>query len=61
MFVCFSGTQTYSVEAVQGGVAKMPCDLEAPDGDKLTIVIWFKYINNRKMPIYSYVSNNNQK
>ncbi|XP_044264137.1 hemicentin-2-like isoform X3 [Tribolium madens] len=56
-FVEEPASATYSVEAVQGGMAKLPCDIiPAMPGDKMHIVIWFKEGENRKTPIYSFDS-----
>ncbi|KYB26260.1 hypothetical protein TcasGA2_TC033687 [Tribolium castaneum] len=56
-FVEEPASATYSVEAVQGGMAKLPCDIiPSMPGDKMHIVIWFKEGENRKTPIYSFDS-----
>jgi len=64
---CFVGTfakrrdepagKTYSIEAVQGGAAKLPCDINPSlYSDKMHIVIWYKEIAGRKTAIYSFDS-----
>ncbi|KAJ8976204.1 hypothetical protein NQ317_016109 [Molorchus minor] len=52
---------TYDVEAVQGAMAKLPCNIEPSlPGDKMTLVIWFKDGDNRRAPIYSFDSRDKQ-
>lgn len=50
----FSATTIYEIEAVQGGTAKLPCNItpELP-GDKMGIVIWFKDSDRSNNPIYT--------
>ncbi|KAK9874041.1 hypothetical protein WA026_002394 [Henosepilachna vigintioctopunctata] len=48
----------HEIEAVQGGIAKLPCNLTpSVPGDKMRIVIWFKNDHDGKpVPIYSFDS-----
>ncbi|XP_044744703.1 nephrin-like isoform X3 [Coccinella septempunctata] len=48
----------YEIEAVQGGMAKLPCNITPTvPGDKMRIVIWSKEgENNKQVPIYSFDS-----
>ncbi|XP_060536433.1 uncharacterized protein LOC132708255 [Cylas formicarius] len=44
----------YEVEAVLGGIAKLPCDIDpSVAGDKMHIVVWFKEKDNGRTPIYT--------
>lgn len=42
----------YSIEAVGGGSVKLPCNITAPEYDKVSLVIWYK--QGQTSPIYSY-------
>ncbi|XP_045478021.1 uncharacterized protein LOC123683162 isoform X1 [Harmonia axyridis] len=53
-----SESAVYEIEAVQGGMAKLPCNITPTvPGDKMRIVIWFKEeANKKRVPIYSFDS-----
>uniref|UniRef100_A0A8D8M147 Nephrin n=1 Tax=Cacopsylla melanoneura TaxID=428564 RepID=A0A8D8M147_9HEMI len=41
----------YTAETVGGGSVKLPCNITAPENDKVSLVIWYK---QGQSPIYSY-------
>ncbi|KAI5740214.1 hypothetical protein M8J76_001756 [Diaphorina citri] len=42
----------YTAETVGGGSVKLPCNITAPENDKVSLVIWYK--QGQTSPIYSY-------